>query len=147
MDTIPTIARIERSFNRLRGKSLGLTPLYLASATRIKGLVRLLSIALRVLCLVEFSVREALRLNGETLPQLYAGNPKRTTARPTTERLLAAFTGLTLIVFNLGQTYPSSLTPLNSVQVRILALMGFPEAIYHNFGSISDNTDLKMSEP
>jgi hypothetical protein len=60
---------------------------------------------------------------------------------------LAAFTGLTLIVFNLGQTYPSSLTPLNSVQVRILALIGFPDAIYHNFGSISDNTDLKMSEP
>jgi len=138
---------IERTFNRLRGKTLGLTPIYLASATRITGLIRLLSIALRVLCLVEFTVREALRIRGETLDHLYAGNPKRATARPTTERLLAAFTGLSLIVFNLGETYQCSLTPLNTVQSRILALMGFPETLYHNLSPIPEDIDLKMSEP
>jgi hypothetical protein len=89
---------------------------------------------------VEFTVREALRVKGETLP-------KRATAHPTTDRILAAFTGLSLIVFNLGETYQCALTPLNTVQSRILALMGFPEAIYQTLGSIPDNTDLKMSEP
>ncbi|HVP44577.1 MAG TPA: hypothetical protein VMS96_14190, partial [Terriglobales bacterium] len=43
---------IERGFNRYRGKLLGLTPIYLSSTTRIKGLIRLLSIGLRVLCLM-----------------------------------------------------------------------------------------------
>ncbi len=44
---------IERGFNRFRGKMLGITPLFLNSTTRIKGLIRLLSIALRVLCLTD----------------------------------------------------------------------------------------------
>ena len=66
---------IEHGFNRLRGKLLGLTPLYLTSTTRIKGLIRLLSIGLRVLCLVEFTVRKALQEQGEKLDGIYAGNP------------------------------------------------------------------------
>ncbi len=84
---------IERGFNRYRGKLLGLTPLYLCSTTRIKGLIRLLAIGLRVLCLVEFTVREALQAKAEKLDHLYAGNPKRATARPTTEMMLRSFTG------------------------------------------------------
>jgi transposase len=85
---------IEHGFNRLRGKLLGLTPLYLTSTTRIKGLIRLLSIGLRVLCLVEFTVRKALQEQGEKLDGFYAGNPKRVTARPTTEMMLRAFVGI-----------------------------------------------------
>jgi hypothetical protein len=45
-------------------------------------MVRLLSLALRVLTLVEHVVREALEAAGESLQGLYAGNPKRETARP-----------------------------------------------------------------
>jgi transposase len=52
---------IEHGFARYKGKKLGLTPIYLSSETRVKGLIRLLSIGLRVLCLLEFSVREALK--------------------------------------------------------------------------------------
>ena len=74
---------IERGFNRLRGKPLGMTPLYINSTDRIKGLIRLLCIGLRVLCLVEYAVREALREKSEKLAGIYAGNPKRSTARPT----------------------------------------------------------------
>jgi transposase len=49
---------IARGFNCFRGKTLGITPLFLSSITRIKGLIRLLSIALRVMCLTEFTVRQ-----------------------------------------------------------------------------------------
>ena len=105
MSRVKWIAReeylIERGFNRLRGKILGLTPLYLSSTTRIKGLIRLLSIGLRVLCLVEFAVREALREKDEKLDGIYAGNPKRATARPTTEMMLRTFVGITLVVVSL----------------------------------------------
>jgi len=51
-------------------------------------MVRLLSLGLRVLKLVEHVVCEAWQVIGETLSGLYADNPKRHTARPTTERLL-----------------------------------------------------------
>jgi transposase len=128
---------IERGFNRYRGKLLGLTPLYLSSTTRIKGLIRLLSIGLRVLCLVEFSVREALQAKAEKLDQLYAGNPKRATARPTTELMLRAFAGLTLVVVSLGGTDWLNMTPLNAVQSRIVSLLDFPQDLYLGVGAQS----------
>ncbi len=138
---------IERGFNRLRGKILGLTPIYLVSETRIKGLIRLLSIGLRVLCLVEFTVREALREKAEKLDGIYAGNPKRETARPTTEMMLRAFVGITLVVISLGGMDSYSVTPLNTVQSRILGLLGFPTAIYQELPTRSNDVAFKMSEP
>ena len=138
---------VERGFNRYRGQLLGLTPLFLSSTTRIKGLIRLLSIGLRVLCLVEFRVREALREKAETLDGIYAGNPKRATARPTTETMLRAFVGITLVVVSLGETEWRNLTPLNAVQSRILGLLGFPATLYQELGTQSPELAFKMSEP
>ena len=138
---------IEHGFNRYRGKLLGLTPLYLCSTTRIKGLIRLLAIGLRVLCLVEFTVREALQAKAEKLDHLYAGNPKRATARPTTEMMLRTYTGISLIVVSLGGTDWHSMTPLNAVQSRIVGLLGFPETIYRGLGTQSEDAAFKMGEP
>jgi transposase len=138
---------IERGFNRYRGKVLGLTPLYLNSTTRIKGLIRLLSIGLRVLCLVEFTVRKALQENNEKLDGIYAGNPKRTTATPTTEMMLKTFRGLSLNVVNSAGVTRYCLTPLNAVQIRILALLGFPSDIYQSLVLQSGQVAVKMSEP
>ena len=111
-----------------------MTPLFLSSTTRIKGLIRLLSIGLRVLCLVQFTVREALREKEEKLDGIYPGNPKRVTARPTTEMMLKAFVGINMVVVRFGGTDWHSVTPLNAVQSRILGLLGFPEAIYQRIG-------------
>nr|VFJ66080.1 MAG: hypothetical protein BECKFM1743C_GA0114222_104113 [Candidatus Kentron sp. FM]VFJ70723.1 MAG: hypothetical protein BECKFM1743A_GA0114220_105583 [Candidatus Kentron sp. FM]VFK23779.1 MAG: hypothetical protein BECKFM1743B_GA0114221_109462 [Candidatus Kentron sp. FM] len=66
-------------------------PLYLCSEDRIKGLIRLLSIGLRILCLFEFSVRKALNDGGEKLAGIYKGNPKCATAKPTAEMMLKSF--------------------------------------------------------
>jgi transposase len=140
---------IERGFNRLRGKLLGLTPLYRCSTTRLKSLIRLLAIGLRVLvlCLVEFTVREALQAKAETLDRLDAGNPKRATARPTTETMLRTFTGIRLIVVSLGGTNWHSMTPLKAVQSRIVGLLGFPETIDQGLGMQSEDAAFKMGEP
>ncbi|SJM91007.1 hypothetical protein CRENPOLYSF1_170051 [Crenothrix polyspora] len=60
----------------LPGQSAGLdTAIYLSSTTRVKGLVRQLTICLRVLCLVEFEVRKTLQEQNEKLAGIYAGNP------------------------------------------------------------------------
>jgi transposase len=128
---------IERGFNRFRGKTLGITPLFLSSTTRIKGLIRLLSIALRVMCLTEFTVRQALQEQDAKLDNIYAGNPKRATAKPTTEMMLRAFCGLNLIVVNVNGTDCCCMTPLNAVQVRILVLLGFPSTLYQGIAGQS----------
>src|SRR6266851_244190 len=50
--------RIEDDWSRLKGRSRGLTPLYLQDEVRIEGLVYMLRVALRVLSVVEWVVRE-----------------------------------------------------------------------------------------
>jgi len=138
---------VERGYNRFRGKKLGLTPLFLNSSTRIKGLIRLLSIGLRVLCLVEFTVRKALQEQDEKLDGIYAGNPKRATARPTTEMMLQAFIGINLVIVSSGGIDYHSVSPLTAVQLRILALLGCSTTIYQDLAAQSGEVAGKMSEP
>lgn len=121
---------VERGFGRLKGKSLGLTPMYLDDEQRVKGLIRLLSVGLRILCLVEFTVRSALEVDQDKLAGLYAGNPKRATARPTAELLLRAFRGITLTLFNIDGVVRRFLSPLSELQQRILRLLGLSDSIY-----------------
>ena len=82
--------RVEDDWSRLKGRPLGLTPLYLQDEGRIGGLVYLLSLALRLLSLLEWVARERLRQEGTKLQGIYAGQPGRKTARPSAELLLAA---------------------------------------------------------
>ena len=83
-----------------------------------------------MLTLLEFVVRQRLTAERTGLSGLYAGNPKRPTARPTTERLLKRFQGVTLTIIREGRRRRSHLTPLSRVQRRILALLNFPVDIY-----------------
>ena len=138
---------IERGFNRFRGKTLGITPLFLSSTTRIKGLIRLLSIALRVLCLVEFTARKALQEQDAKLDNIYAGNPKRATAKPTAEKMLQSFRGISLNLINFNGIDGCCMTPLNAVQTRILALLGFPSTLYQSIEVQSGELAVKMGEP
>jgi transposase len=138
---------VERGFGRLKGKPLALTPLYLDSDARVTGLLRVLLIALRVLCLLEFSVRRQLQSEGEKLAEIYPGNPKRATARPTSELLLRAFEGVTLTAITRAGEVGTSLTPLSSVQQRILQLLGLSPEIYLRLAQHSLKSLLKMSEP
>ena len=115
---------VEHGLGRLKGKSLALTPLYLDSDARVTGLIRLLTIALRVLTLLEFGARRHLQAAGETVAGLYPGNPKRATARPTTELMLRAFEGLTLTRLETGGHVQLHLTPLIAVQQQHPHLAG-----------------------
>jgi transposase len=121
---------IERDMGRLKGRPLSLTPMSLERDDHATGLIRLLSIGLRVLTLLEFVVRRRLAAEQSTLAGLYAGNPKRATAHPTAERVLESFEGLTLTVIQEGRCRRYHLTPLSSLQQRILVLLDFPVDIY-----------------
>ena len=119
--------QLEHSFHRFKRGQLPALPIYLSNEYRIIGLMFLLTIALRFLTLIEFQVRRKLQIQQDEIAGLYAGNPKRKTPRPTAEKLLAAFSGITLYHHRDGTT---EITPLNHLQRRILALMNLPETIY-----------------
>jgi transposase len=138
---------IERGFGRLKGKPLSLSPMYLQSDDRATGLIRLLSIGLRLLTLIEHQARQRLADLKEKLPGLYAGNPNRVTARPTAEALLQAFKGIYLSVVTLGEQVWFHVTPLSDVQKKILALLDFSVDIYIQLVSDFPKPAGKMPEP
>jgi transposase len=122
---------VERSLGRLKGRPLSLSPLYLTRDDHATGLIRLLSLALRVLTLLEGVVRR--QLADPATPPLtgyYPGQPTRATRRPTAERLLAAFDGLTLTLLHTPTVVLRHLTPLSSLQQRLLILLGCPPDTY-----------------
>ena len=119
--------QLERGFHRFKRGRLPAVPLYLQTEARIIGLMFLLAIALRLFTLMEFVVRRQLQLQTETLAGLYEGNPRRVTARPSTEQLLRTFRHITLYHYRDGTT---EITPLNNLQRQILTLMNIPERIY-----------------
>ena len=104
--------------------------MYLQSDERATGLVRLLTIGLRILTLLEFRVRQRLAERKEKLAGLYAGNPTRATHRPTAEALLEAFKDIHLSVVTLGEQVHRYLTPPTALQKSILNLLGSPLDIY-----------------
>jgi transposase len=123
---------VERSFARLKGALLARLPLYVQRDDHAKGLIHLLTIALRALVIIEFVARRSLAEEQATLSGLYAGNPQRRTARPTAESLLDAFDNITLFIRcnAAGEIVEQHLTPLNDVQGRILGLLGLSRDIY-----------------
>ena len=119
--------QLEHGFHRFKQGQLPALPIFLANEDRIIGLMFLLTIALRCFTLLEFQVRRALQRLQTPLLGLYAGNPKRKTERPSAEQLLKAFVGITLYHHRDATT---EISPLNTLQRRILSLMKFPETIY-----------------
>jgi len=128
---------VERSVGRLKGRPLSLTPMYVQRDDHATGLIRLLSIALRVLTLLEFIGRRHLTVEQSEIAGLYAGNPKRATTRPTAERLLEAFQELTLTVIKLPQQTIGHVTPLGPVQLRILEILGLSSEVYTRLEALS----------
>ncbi len=126
---------IEQGFGRFKGRVLGLLPLFLKIDLHIAGLIHLLVIGLRLLCLVQFVVRRKLaeaQIESERqIKGLYAGQASRATTRPTTESMLDAFEGVSLMIGKneKGQTV-AWLTPLKGLQKQILDLLGFSQEIY-----------------
>ena len=90
----------------------------------------ILGIVLRAFTLIEFVVRRELQTRHESLEGLYDGAPHKTTDRPTTERLLKAFQGITLLRIRVGQEVRYQLSGFSKLPRRILQLLGLPSSLY-----------------
>jgi transposase len=121
---------IERGFHRLKGVPLSLDPLFVKRDDQVTGLTNLLSIAVRLLTLIEFVVRRKLKQTGEKLTGLIENNPKKGIDNPTTERLLKEFDEITLTIVHLPDQIIRHITPLTDLQTRILELLGLSATIY-----------------
>ncbi len=141
---------VERGFGRLKGKSLGLQPHYLRSEERVGGLLNLLVIGLRLLTLVEHQAREGLAEEEEEAAQnlkgLYQGQPQKKTARPTSESMLKAFKGVSVVYQEVSGEIYSYLTPLNDLQKRILRLLNISTYLYEGLAYNGHELNLILSE-
>jgi transposase len=126
---------IEQGMGRLKGCRLGVSPLFLRLDSHVAGLIHLLVIGLRLLCLVQFVVRRQLAAaeseSERQIKGLYKGQASRATTQPTTESMLTVFEGLSLMIERneKGQTV-ARLTQLKDLHRRILDLLGFSQEIY-----------------
>jgi transposase len=139
--------RIERCFGRFKGRPLSLTPLFLQTEARVEGLIHLLSLALRVLVMVEFVVRRQLANTHSQVAGLYPGQATRATASPTAELILRAFRGLSLTVIEIEGQVCGLLSPLSDQHQRLLELLGLSADIYGRLIPHFLKPALNLSEP
>jgi transposase len=123
--------RVERIFNRLKSR-LQIAPLFVTRDDQVQGLTHLLMLGVRVLTLVEFIVRRSLQQDKAQLADLHPENRHKGTDTPTAERLLKAFSGISLTIMKdaAGREVRRWLTPLSSVQQDILQRLGLDASLY-----------------
>ncbi len=131
---------LERDFHLLKDQPLGIRPLYVKSDAQLGGLVRLMTLALRLLSLIELQGRRGVAATGEKVKGYYSGQPGRVTDRPSGERILETITRqrLTLYGVKTATTTEWQLTPLPEVVQQILGFLGLSETLY---------TDLAQCQP
>jgi transposase len=125
----------ENIFRRLQGKILSITPVYVQRDDHAKGLFHLLTLAARLLALGDHLAKGNLAQEQAELAGIYPGNPKRSTATPTTERMLAAFDNLNLTIVPVAGQLHYQVTPLTAVQQRILELWELSDTLYTQFSA------------
>ena len=127
--------QIEHSISRLKGRRLGLQPIYLQKEERITGLIHLLTLCLRELTLLEFVVRRELANEGEKLKGIYSSQRGRQTGSPSAELILEAFRGISVTTVEVEGKQKRLLSELNEVQQRLLRLLNLPKSIYEFLSS------------
>lgn len=121
----------EHGYHRFKAGAIPVLPLLVRVPQRIVGLLVVLLLALQVLTLLELVARRSLAERKEELAGLVPGNPKMKTARPTAERLLAAFAGLHLLVQRVGSQVRTCLVErLSPLQRYILELLHLSPSCY-----------------
>ena len=123
--------RVERIFNRLKSR-VHIAPMFVTRNDQIEGLTHLLTLGVRVLTVMEFVLRQSLQKDRAKLPGLHPENKQKMTDKPTVERVLKAFSkvSLTIIKEPAGEVILRRLTALSGLQEEILQRLGLGISLY-----------------
>lgn len=123
--------RVERIFHRLKSR-VHIAPMVVKLNDQIEGLTHLLTLGVRVLTIMEFVLRRSLQQDQAKLPGLHPENKQKMTDKPTVERILKAFSqvSLTIIKHAAGEEILRRLTPLSGSQEDILQRLGLGTSLY-----------------
>ena len=123
--------RVERIFNRLKSR-VHIAPLFVKLNEQIEGLTYLLTLGVRVLTVTEFVLRRSLETAQARLPGLHPENKQKMTDKPTAERILKAFSAISLTIIKTaaGEDILRRLTPLSGLQEDILQRLGLGATLY-----------------
>ncbi len=123
--------RVERIFNRLKSR-VHIAPMFVTRNDQIEGLTHLLTLGVRVLTVTEFVLRRSLQKDRAKLPDLHPENKRKMTDKPTVERVLKAFSkvSLTIIKEPAGEVILRRLTALSGLQEEILQRQGLGISLY-----------------
>jgi transposase len=138
--------RIEQGFHLLKGSPLSLAPVYLTKTDHIRGLLCLLSLAVRALTLIRYTVSQSLHHANETLKGLSPAYPHVKTNNPSAAMILGAFASLTLTLVQQAGQYFVHVSPLNPIQHRLLALLHLPADLYQRIADILSSHPSFLSE-
>lgn len=138
--------RIEHGFHLLKGSPLSLAPVYLTKTEHIRGLLCLLSLAVRALTLIRYTVSQALQEADETLKGLSPAYPHVKTNKPSAAMILGAFAAMTLTFVQQAAQSFVHVSPLNHMQHRLLTLLRLPADLYQRIADILSTHPPSLSE-
>ena len=124
--------RLENNYKILKKSHLGISPLFVRKDERLKGLCRLLSIALRLIALIQYRIRESLAISKELIKGLEKGKPNSATSTPTTLSILQKFASeqITISKVTLFDKIHYQTTPLSVELKKILHHLKVPLSVY-----------------
>lgn len=136
--------RIEHLFDYFINRDVGLLPIYLKKESRIKGLIRLLSLAMRFYALIQYQARTKLAKSKNEIKGIYPGNKNRKTANPTSPMILRAFRGIAVVWIKSKDGEKVQMTELCPNQKKILGLVANQD-LYQQFLTLLQ-TDTHLRE-
>ena len=138
--------KVEYRFNQLLNKTTALMPIFLQKDDRIKALVRMLMIAIKIMSIIQFKAREALKKTQTQVNELFPGNPGRKTNQPTAEMILRAFLNISLVIIHLNDgKMHIEVSKLSKSQIYLLKILGLDASIYEDIPKFL-KSNFKISE-
>lgn len=129
---------IEHAFHRLKGKCLSLTPIHIQKDNRIDGLVKLLTIPLRILVVIDKTLQDSITQREKKLSGLFRYNPKKEVGKPKAERIIEYFKGIYMSKVVVGNQSYSSIIGLEEKHMEILGLLNLSVEVFATFGAIQE---------
>ena len=123
---------LERDFHLLKDNPLGIRPLFVKSDAQIGGLVRLITLALRMLSVVEMQGRQGVAATGHKAKGYYSGQPGRRADSPSGQRILETVMRQRLTLYGTKTRTGTEweLAPLPEIVREILRFLGLGETLY-----------------